>query len=296
MSLTDFVNSLLGLFYFGATLALGKYPVGEGKVFCHLQGTLYPALAMTTFYILGLLTYERYRVIVVNKKIDQKKCLQSVALVFFVLLIYSALPWLTDDKIGNDELKATGAACYCGGGEGKFEHDAILFTNVCLFSITIAVMVSFYAKIYYHIKKVFTSVKSGDEEEAVGKKKKKGGTPKEVKILYQFIFITAFFLCCWAALATQWLLNSLGGMFIYEPHLDGLVGFGCHLNSAFNPVIYGAMNKTLRNAMYDVLPETLSHWMYEKTYGKTGHAKNERALSTSMANSDDASGESEEHD
>ena len=97
-------------------------------------------------------------------------------------------------------------------------------------------------------------------------------------------------------LATQWLLNTLGGMFIYEPHMDGWSGFGCHLNSALNPFIYGAMNKGLRNAMYDVFPEGLSHWLYKKTYGAPEKAKKERIASTSMVMTDDQSEENEENE
>jgi hypothetical protein len=341
MSFTDFLNSIVGIAFFGATLHIGKYPYPSwgGKAVCHLQGTLYPFLAMTTFYILGLLTYERYRAIVVNKRIDQRKAIQSVGLVSVVLLFYSSLPWISQDKIGYNSLKATGAACFCGGGEGKFEQDIIIFINVCFFSITMMAMVYFYGKIYFHIKKIFTSVavkSSRDEEEAGGGDKvggggvgarvrgniagaplhlnttrlitsvlaslaqtsqqKKKGTPKERKILYQFIVITLFFIGCWAVLATQWLLNSLGGMFIYEPHMDGWTGFGCHLNSALNPFIYGAMNKGLRNAMYDVLPEGLSHWLYQKTYGAPEKAKKERIASTSRVMTDDQSEENEENE
>jgi len=80
---------------------------------------------MTTFYILGLLTFERYRMIVINKKIDQKKALKSVLGVYLCLTIWAALPWITNNKFGRDELKANGSACFCGGGEGKVEGGAM---------------------------------------------------------------------------------------------------------------------------------------------------------------------------
>ena len=51
MAVTDFLNSLLGTVMFGITWTQGHYP--RQKWAGHLQGTLYPSLAMTTFYILG---------------------------------------------------------------------------------------------------------------------------------------------------------------------------------------------------------------------------------------------------
>ena len=142
MSVTDFMNSILGFVYFGLTMAYGKYPGGGKMWVCHLQGIIYPSLAMTTFYILGLLTYERYRAIVVNKHVNKQRALKSVGVVWTILFIYSGLPWFTSNTFGRDELKATGAACFVGGGEGIFHEDMFIFINVCLFLITTVVMVS----------------------------------------------------------------------------------------------------------------------------------------------------------
>ena len=124
---------------------------------------------MTTFYILGLLTYERYCVLVKNKPINQKKAFTSVAIVYVILCIYSALPWITDNKIGRDELKSNGGAVFVGGGEGVIGHDFVITFNVFLFSIASGVMIYFYARIYFHIKSVFGKMRV--EPEKGGKKK-----------------------------------------------------------------------------------------------------------------------------
>ncbi|GMH63660.1 hypothetical protein TL16_g03772 [Triparma laevis f. inornata] len=280
MSMTDWANSLLGFMMFGATYVMGHFPRQAWA--CHLMGFLYPTLAMTTFYILGLLTYERFCVLVKNKPINKKKAYLSVQVVFVLLGIYSALPWITNNAVGRDELKAHGGACFVGGGEGVIEQDWMILFNVVLFMITAAVMIYFYARIYLHIKAIFgktaARVAPADEQspgsppspggrrDSTTKKKKKEAS-KETKILYQFIVITAFFLGCWCVLAVVWLVGSLFGVIVYNPHVDGWVGFTCHLNSSCNPLIYGAMNKNLRNAMFDMFPEGLKHILYSKTYG-----------------------------
>lgn len=150
MSMTDWANSLLGFMMFGATYVMGHFPRQAWA--CHLMGFLYPTLAMTTFYILGLLTYERFCIFVKNKPINKKKAYLSVQVVFVLLGIYSALPWITNNAVGRDELKAHGGACFVGGGEGVIEQDWMIFFNVVLFMITAAVMIYFYARIYLHIK------------------------------------------------------------------------------------------------------------------------------------------------
>lgn len=84
---------------------------------------------------------------------------------------------------------------------------------------------------------------------------------------YQFMIITGFFLACWALLATVWVLNVFG-VYIYNPIVDSLIAVGCHMCAAINPILYGVMNKKLRNAMLDVIPKALSEIMYSKVYGK----------------------------
>jgi len=85
----------------------------------------------------------------------------------------------------------------------------------------------------------------------------------------------------------MWLLNSLFGVFIYNTHIDGVVGFCCHLNSALNPLIYGIMNKSLRNAMYDMLPEKLGQFLYNKTYGKGDKARIQKTISQHLTHESD---------
>ncbi|GMH96052.1 hypothetical protein TrST_g921 [Triparma strigata] len=298
MSVTDFLNSLLGFLVFGATFILGHFP--RSSWVCHTMGSLYPMLAMTTFYILGLLTFERYCVLVRNKPINKQKAYLSVRVVAVVLGVYSALPWITNNKIGRDELKAHGAACFVGGGEGVIEQDFMILFNVCLFMITASVMIYFYARIYLHIKAIFSKTKArvapeqsppspGGRRNSTAKSQKKESS-KERKILYQFIVITAFFLGCWCVLAVMWILGPLFQIVIYNPHVDGLVGFCCHLNSSLNPIIYGAMNKNLRNAMFDMFPEGIQHILYSKTYG------NEEKVSIMKTTSQHMTDDAEDHD
>ena len=47
-----------------------------------------------------------------------------------ILSVYSALPWITNNEIGRDELKSNGGAVFVGGGEGNFGHDFLICFNV----------------------------------------------------------------------------------------------------------------------------------------------------------------------
>ena len=162
-------------------------------------------------------------------------------------------------------------------------------------------MIYFYAQIYLHIKKVFgkmaeksPKVQPAADPAAGGKKKKKKKSDsKEKKILFQFIIITVFFLSCWAVLAVSWVLSGFFGIVVYEPHIDGIVGFCCHLNSSANPLIYGAMNKHLRNAMLDLFPVWLRTKLYNMIYGEK-IARHESLQSMSTVEEDDSKASSEE--
>ena len=79
----------------------------------------------------------------------------------------------------------------------------------------------------------------------------------EQKILYQFMIIIAFFLGCWIVLSFIWLVAPFGWR-ISNIHLDGFIGMFCHINSAANPMVYGLMNKNLREAMSkEISPRTM---------------------------------------
>ena len=166
-----------------------------------------------------------------------------------------------------------------------------------LFATTSGVMIYFYAQIYFHIRRVFGKMANPKvqpaEETAGRKKKKKKSDGKEKKILMQFIVITMFFLSCWAVLAVSWVLSGFFGVVVYEPHIDGFVGFCCHLNSSANPIVYGAMNKSLRNAMLDIFPKWLRSRMYNMIYGKKV-ARAESLKSISTVEEDDSKASSEE--
>ena len=56
LSITDIGMSLVGVIFFPTNLSSDGV---WGRKFCHAQGTLYAFLSMTTFFILGLITYDR---------------------------------------------------------------------------------------------------------------------------------------------------------------------------------------------------------------------------------------------
>jgi hypothetical protein len=164
-------------------------------------------------------------------------------------------------------------------------------------------MVYFYAKIYFHIKSIFrnSGVVAPSLPEAKPRKQSNGNANQKSKeestknreketnaILWQFIIITMFFLGCWSLLAFIWILNSVFGVFVYNSTIDGVIGLSCHLNSAVNPVIYGFMNKKIRNAMFDQLPFGMKDYAYSTMYSNTSTAAKEKMESKHASTVDDA--------
>jgi len=171
-------------------------------------------------------------------------------------------------RFGSNQLRANKAACYISGGDGIIGHDSFIAVCTLIFVAVLSLMIVLYAKIFLHIKAVFNKVGPGNDKiDDKAKEKAKESKAKEKAIMVQFIVITMFFLSCWTVLALIWIANIFG-FFVYNQVCDTIVSFGCHSCSMGNPIIYGVMNKKLRNAMFDTLPSWLGDVLYSKTYGK----------------------------
>ena len=177
LSSCDLICSLNGGIIFSISLALGKFP---SAIVCALQSVLYPWIACFSFFVLLILTYERYRVMKVQKPLNQKKAKAVTFAAFFLILGWASLPVITDGNFGKIELKAMGGACYCGGGDGEIGADSYVFLNVSYFSVCISAMTWCYYQLYTHIRNVFSKVKPGN---GAKNSSKKGIMKEEQKIM-----------------------------------------------------------------------------------------------------------------
>ena len=123
LAITDISMSVAGVVFFGVTTLNDGFP---GKWFCHLQGTTYPFLAMTTFFVLGIITYDRYKLLIHNRPLYRGDAFRMSGIASLLFLGWGAMPWITNDEIGFDEIKKTGLACFVTGGQGIFKHDIVI--------------------------------------------------------------------------------------------------------------------------------------------------------------------------
>ena len=245
LSITDIGMSLVGCVFFPVNLSSDGV---WGRKFCHMQGNLYVFLSCTTFFILGLITYDRYTLLIKNRPLSRHAAIQlsiGAAVFFFAV---GALPWITGNSIGMDSVKSFGLACYADGGLGIAGHDTVVAFLDSVFMVIFWGMVWMYYKIFAHLREVFRNSVDKDSDRAAFNRE------IERKILTQFMIITAFFLVCWVCLALTWFVAPFGYR-IQDVHMEGFIGWTCHLNSSTNPLIYGTMNKHLRQAMGKIMPK-----------------------------------------
>ena len=249
--------SLVGVIFFPVNLSVdGVY----SRSFCHAQGVLYAFLSMTTFFILGLITFDRYTLLILNRPLNRRWATLIYVIAGLCFITTGLLPTLTENTVGIDTVKSFGLACYQDGGLGVLGHDFIVAFNDSVFLAIFFGMVWMYYRIFSHLQNVFKNAVIENSERAQFNRE------VENKILVQFIIITAFFLVCWVVLAFTWFVAPFGWR-LQGIHMEGLIGFTCHLNSSSNPLIYGTMNKHLRTAMGKRMPQWVHNlWKPIKKY------------------------------
>ena len=95
MAMTDIGMSIIGVIFPVLVVVTGHY---LGVLFCQLQGIMYPSLAMSTFSILLVLTYERFRKIVANKQFQKEQANKAIAALVAGVTVWSMVPVLSGNR------------------------------------------------------------------------------------------------------------------------------------------------------------------------------------------------------
>lgn len=95
MAATDIGMSVIGVIFSSVVVAEGCYP---GVLPCQIQGIMYPTLAMSTFSILLVLTYERFRKIVENKQFLKRQANKAILGLVAVVTVWSMVPVLSGNR------------------------------------------------------------------------------------------------------------------------------------------------------------------------------------------------------
>ena len=96
LAINDFFNSINGTLCFGLTTLLGHFPRQDW--FCELIGFSYPFFCMNTFFVLAVLTTERYQLLVKGKKMKKKHALNAIYVFYAFNLILSLMPTVTGGR------------------------------------------------------------------------------------------------------------------------------------------------------------------------------------------------------
>ena len=108
LSVSDFIF----MFMSGVTLAANyRSPT---RAVCLVQGFFTHALAGTSILLLILVTYERYTLLVLDKRMSKARALKLIALVYGVGVVYGLPPLL---GLGHYDLSG-GTLCIARGGRG----------------------------------------------------------------------------------------------------------------------------------------------------------------------------------
>ena len=245
----DFLMSILGCVVFGCVLFYGNTP---SFMVCQITGTVYPWLALTLFTTYLVIAYDRWTLLCKSKTLPGKSAYNIIGCASVSFFCISSLAAVTNGAVGYNEIKLNGA-CFVGGGKGVPMHDFVLVIYDMYFAVVATLLVFFYASIYYHMKRVFGN--STTDREVLAKTQK-----TQQKIALQFSIITLFFISCWTILCILWVLSPFS-VKIENKHIDGAIGFSCHLNSMANPIVYSVLNKKLREAILNVMPTPIATWL-----------------------------------
>jgi hypothetical protein len=219
-----------------------------------VQGFFTHALAGTSILLLILVTYERYTLLVLDKRMSKERALKLIALVYGVGVVYGLPPLL---GLGHYDLSG-GTLCIARGGRGVLTDNIYTAGGMLIIFLTTSMMLIGYTKIYKHISQVLNagSTPSNASSEAAAAKARKI-LRTEKKILKAFVVFTAFFIVCWTTAFLKFFCEGFLDIEMEDPVFTSSIWIGGASNAAFNPAIYGLLNKNIGKVMRENLSRVL---------------------------------------
>ncbi|GMH90065.1 hypothetical protein TrST_g2207 [Triparma strigata] len=214
---------------------IGEYKIGLGG--CIFQAFCTHFFASTSILLLALVAGERYYKIVKGKTMKIKHSKYGIVAMYAVGFVYAVFPFM---GFGHYDLQPSGNFCWGRGGFGILADDLYCALSVIVILASYIGLPVAYSRIFAHIHKVFTKTS--------GRSKNNDAQNAEVAIMKQFIIITGFFLICWTMVLLKFTTEA-AQMPILVGWYDNIGGNMATCSSAFNPLIYGIMNKKIRGLM-----------------------------------------------
>jgi len=206
--------------------------------FCTLYGVFLHFFVFASGYTHVLTTWERYSSIVypMRKKIGFKTLVRYYLLIWGASVVFACAPF----TIGGFYLRP-----------GRTNCSALLVSSPITIAVVVGILVaanflmSGYGIMFLKIKGSFRSAGQGQTDSRTSKTEK--------RIAFQFAIIVNCFLVCCLPAAFTWFLAVAGLLGAPTSNVFAnieVLGFlFSTLNSAINPFLYVALNKTLRNEM-----------------------------------------------
>jgi hypothetical protein len=248
--------------------------------FCQANGFLMHALCETQMTLIAGLAYERYWTI---KEIQAHRPPGSRAaphwpyvkfLCIPLIILHSALPWLTEGAYGAYGMKPNANYCYATSGRGNFMHDAhiaVLLFYVMVVCFTVIVVSGF--KSYRIISEIAAAVNTNVHSSAT-----QAAAKQERKALYFAFGLTLLFAATWGLISIHGILMMFLVSADWPNWFFDLIVLAVATGTSLNPAVHIYFDEKLQEIIK--LPPILS-------CGKKSFKKKKRSSIGSIFPQDD---------
>ena len=240
LAMTDILYPMLALPLTVISSAVSRYDLGQ--TFCDLQATSAFILLTLSGYNMALMAVNRYVCVCKQHKykrwFNKKTCL---IMIFGGWFGYCVFGLLYTETLNIVYTRFFPRKIMCNLSRTKKNTTTKIVSNI---SITVSILLPLIVIAYCYFK-VFKKIREHKRNIAPASNPNSLGTSvQEIKVTWTMFAVVLGFVLIWVPTLVVLLITSHDKSFPREVHM--MVTYSMASSSAVNPVIYGAMNPTLR--------------------------------------------------